>query len=57
MKINKDLNEKIQQFPKDLSYLARILLAEIESGKKSHSQIEELIRREIREIVLEEMGE
>lgn len=57
MKINKDLNEKIQQFPEDLSYLARILLTEIESGKKSHSQIEELIRREIREIVLEEMGE
>ncbi|MEH7333949.1 hypothetical protein V7161_14990 [Neobacillus drentensis] len=57
MKINKDLDAKIQQFPQDLVYLAKILLSEIESGKKSHSQIEEMIRQEIREIVLEEMGE
>lgn len=57
MKMNKDLDAKIGQFPEDLSYLARILLREIESGKRSHSQIEELIRQEIREMVLEEMGE
>jgi hypothetical protein len=57
MKMNKDLDEKIGQFPEDLTYLARILLGEIESGKKSHTQIEELIRQEIREMVLEEMGE
>jgi hypothetical protein len=54
MKMNKDLNDKIEKFPNNLSYLAKILLKELETGKRSNSQIEELIRQEIREIVLEE---
>ncbi|MFS0862046.1 hypothetical protein [Fredinandcohnia sp. 179-A 10B2 NHS] len=56
MKINKDLNKKIEEFPRDLSYLAKILMSELESGTKSNSQIEALIRDEIREIVLEDEG-
>ncbi|MEH6917369.1 hypothetical protein V7Y60_25150 [Priestia megaterium] len=55
MKINKDLDVKIQEFPEDLSYLARLLLNEIELGKRSNSQIEDIIREEIRELVLEEI--
>ena len=54
MKINQDLFRKIEQFPSDLSYLGKLLMNELESGTKSHSQIETIIREEIREIVLEE---
>jgi hypothetical protein len=54
MKINQDLNKKIEEFPRDLSYLAKLLMRELESGTKSNTQIETLIRDEIREIVLEE---
>jgi hypothetical protein len=54
MKINKDLNRKIEEFPRDLSYLAKLLMSELESGTKSNTQIEALIRDEIREIVLED---
>jgi hypothetical protein len=57
MKINQNLNSKIEEFPGDLAYLGKLLLSEIESGKKSNAQIEEMIRREIRELVLEEIGE
>jgi hypothetical protein len=57
MKLNKDLNTKIEEFPKNLAYLAKLLLSEIESGKKSNTQIEEMIRLEIRELVLEGIGE
>lgn len=56
MKINRDLNKKIEEFPRDLSYLAKILMSELEFGTKSNSQIESLIRDEIREIVLEDEG-
>jgi hypothetical protein len=54
MKINLDLNRKIEEFPRDLSYLAKLLMSELESGTKSNTQIEALIRDEIREIVLED---
>lgn len=57
MKINEDLHAKIKEFPEDLSYLAKLLLSELESGRRSNSQIEELIREEIREIVLEDESE
>jgi hypothetical protein len=57
MKINEDLHAKIKEFPEDLSYLAKLLLSELESGRRSNSQIEELIREEIREIVLEDEAE
>ena len=57
MKINRDLKKKIEEFPPDLAYLARLLMKELETGTKSNSQIENLIRDEIREIVLEEEGE
>ncbi|WP_180242419.1 hypothetical protein [Bacillus sp. AFS029533] len=54
MKINKDLDNKINEFPNDLADLARLLLSELEGGRKSNSTIEELIREEVRDIVLEE---
>ncbi|MDA2035852.1 MULTISPECIES: hypothetical protein [Bacillus] len=54
MKINQDLNGKIEQFPHDLAYLAKLLMKELETGTKSNTQIESLIRDEIREIVLED---
>jgi hypothetical protein len=54
MKINNDLNRKIEEFPGDLSYLGKLLMSELESGTKSNTQIETLIRDEIREIVLED---
>lgn len=57
MKIHKDLDAKIKEFSPDLADLAQLLLSEIESGKKSNSQIEEMIRQEIRELVLEEIEE
>jgi hypothetical protein len=53
MKINRDLHSKINEFPRELSDLASLLLKELETGKKSNTQIEELIREEIRELVLE----
>lgn len=57
MKLNKDLMDKINAFPEELADLAVLLLKELESGKKSNTQIEELMRREIRELVLEEEDE
>lgn len=57
MRINKDLDEKIKEFPGELSYIAKLLLKEIETGRRSNSQIEELIRQEIKELVLEENEE
>lgn len=54
MKINNDLNKKIEEFPDDLSYLGKVIMRELESATKSNSQIEELIRDEIREMVLED---
>lgn len=54
MNINKDIENKIKQFPGELSDIARILLQELETGRRSNASIEELIRDEIRELVLEE---
>jgi hypothetical protein len=54
MKINKDLNKKIKEFPPELAYLANLLMDELVSGTKSNNQIEALIRDEIREMVLED---
>jgi hypothetical protein len=57
MKRSDDLNQKLHQFPKELVHVAKLLLNEIESGKKSNAAIEDLIRDEIREVVLEEETE
>ncbi|MGD7054226.1 hypothetical protein [Sutcliffiella horikoshii] len=54
MRINKDLDVKIKGFSGDLSYLAELLLKEVEAGKKSNTQIEAMLREEIREIVMED---
>ncbi|UOE53594.1 hypothetical protein [Cytobacillus oceanisediminis] len=54
MNINKDIEKKIKLFPGELSDVARILLQELEAGRRSNASIEELIRDEIRELVLEE---
>ncbi|MEW4305797.1 hypothetical protein Q0N12_10360 [Rossellomorea marisflavi] len=54
MKINEDLQKKFEEFPEELSYLAKLIMGELESGVKSNTQIESLIRDEIREIVMEE---
>jgi hypothetical protein len=56
MNINKDLDRKISQFPGELADIAKLLLKELEAGRKSNSKIEEMIRDEIRELVLEEEG-
>lgn len=56
MNINKDLDKKISQFPGELADIAKLLLKELEAGRKSNSKIEEMIRDEIRELVLEEEG-
>ncbi|MFV8829547.1 hypothetical protein [Alkalihalobacterium sp. APHAB7] len=57
MSINKDLEKKINQFPGELSDIAKLLLRDLEAGRKSHASIEEMIREEIRELVLEEEGQ
>lgn len=57
MKSNNNLNKKIEEFPEDLAYLAKLLLKEIELERRSNPQIEELMRQEIRELVLEDIGE
>jgi hypothetical protein len=56
LNIHKELEKKISKFPGELSYIAKLLLKELESGKKSNASIEEMIREEIRELVLEEEG-
>ena len=56
MNMNDDLKNKIQEFPDELRYLANFLLKEIDSAKRSNSQIEALLRDEIREIVNGELA-
>lgn len=56
MKINKDLDKKINEFPRELADIARILLKELEAGRRSNAAIEDMVRDEIRELVLEEEG-
>ncbi|MFD1707364.1 hypothetical protein ACFSCZ_11540 [Siminovitchia sediminis] len=57
MKTNSNLDQKIEEFPEDLAYLAKLLLREVELGRRSNAQIEELMRQEIRELVLEDIEE
>jgi hypothetical protein len=56
MNMNDDLKNKINEFPDQLKYLANFLLKEIDSAKRSNSQIEVLLRDEIREIVNGELA-
>lgn len=55
MNLNDDLQKKMNEFPGELAGLAKYLLSEIESGKRSVTQIEENLREEIRELVIEEL--
>lgn len=54
MNINEHLLKKVQLFPKEYNYLAKLLLQEIEKGKKSESQIQQMLLDEIAEILEEE---
>ncbi|MFC5465961.1 hypothetical protein [Lederbergia graminis] len=55
MKTNKELVQKINEFPENLSKLAHYLMKDIDRGDLSNSQVEDRIKQEIKEIVLEEM--
>lgn len=55
MIMNDDLQKKLDEFPGELAGLAKYLLKELEAGKRSTTQIEENLREEIREIVIEEL--
>lgn len=54
MDINVNLSEKLKEVPSDVRFIAVQILKELERGKKSQSQIEELILEEIREVMAEE---
>ncbi|WP_461205029.1 hypothetical protein [Clostridium sp. DL1XJH146] len=54
MDLNINLRAKIEGFPDDLKEIASLLLDELEKGNKKESQIIEMIKEEIRELVLEE---
>ncbi|WP_176555732.1 hypothetical protein [Virgibacillus ndiopensis] len=56
MKTTKELDQKINEFPEHLSRLAKLLIKDIEGGNLSNTQIEDRIRQEIREIVLEDLN-
>lgn len=55
MSLNDELKRKIEDLPRDYAYLANLLLNELEKGTKANTQIEQLIKDEIRDMVLEEM--
>lgn len=54
MSLNENLKTKINELPGDLRDIALEILKELEKGKKSVSQIEDLILYEIRELICEE---
>lgn len=54
MSINVNLSEKLKELPDDIGYIARVVLNDLEKGKKSNLQIEEIILEEIRELLAEE---
>ena len=53
MDFNINLEERIKKFPSELQEVAKLILDAIERGKPK-SRITELIKNEIREIVIEE---
>lgn len=53
MDINKDLTEKLNELPEDISYLAKEVMIAIEKGR-TITQIEEIVLGEINEILSEE---
>ncbi|MFD1039255.1 hypothetical protein ACFQ3N_12755 [Virgibacillus byunsanensis] len=57
MKTTKELDQKINEFPGELSKLAKLLMDDIQGGNLSNNQIEERIRQEIKELVLEDVKE
>lgn len=52
--MSNELNQRIRELPENLQYLAEFLLKDIEKETYSNVQIQDRLRREIREIVLEE---
>lgn len=55
--INEHLIKRIRQFDGDYSYLAELLLKEIEKDKKNETQLQEILLREITNIIAEQEGE
>ena len=51
MEINNNLKEKIESIPQGIQEIAMQILHEIERGKKSNKQVEEMIIHEIRELI------
>lgn len=54
MDININLKEKLKVLPRDIRYIAKELLSEVEKERKSIPQLEEMILDEIRELIAEE---
>lgn len=54
MDININLSEKLRELPSDIRFIAVEILKELERGKKSQSQIEDMILAEIRELIVED---
>ena len=54
MSINVNLSEKLKELPSDIRFIAMEILKELERGKRSNTQIEEMILEEIRELLVEE---
>lgn len=54
MDLNIDLREKLKELPRDIGDIALLMLREIESGRKSNTQIEDMVLDEIRELLAEE---
>lgn len=54
MNINSNLVGEIKKLPRDIGDVSMIILKELDKGKKSQTQIEELILEEIRELLVED---
>lgn len=54
MDINVNLSEKLRELPSDIRFIGIQILKELERGKKSQAQIEDMILAEIRELIAED---
>lgn len=52
MELNNNLVVKIKEMPDEYANVALKLLEELEKGRKSRSQIEEMLLQEVREIMV-----
>lgn len=52
--MSNELNQRLSELPENLENLAKFLLNDIEKDTFSNTQLQDRLRKEIREIVLEE---